>query len=474
MSTQAILAEPIRAPSSSASRLVRRMRLGFESGTTRPLAWRRAQLQGILRFTIEHEAALYAALFSDLGKGEGEALTSEIAFVRAEIRHSLMHLRRWTRDERQSVPFFLRPGRSYVRREPLGVVLVIGAWNLPVPVLLGPAIAAIAAGNAVVMKPSELAPATAQLIADVLPGYIDTTTIEVVTGGVEETTALLAERFDHVFYTGNGRVGRIVAAAAARHLTPVTLELGGRNPVIVDGSADIDVTARRIAWAKWMNAGQVCVAPDHLLVLHDAVPALVDALRRALQQFYGNHPQGHPDYGRIVNDTHYQRIVQLLNDHGGEVAAGGAPDRGARFVAPTIIVDPDPASALMQDEIFGPILPIVPVNDIANAIDLIKAGPKPLVIHAFTSDGAVADRIEAETSSGAFIVNDAIVNHRIPGLPFGGVGESGMGAYHGRAGFETFSHRKAVLRRPTWLDHPLRYPPFTPARIRAIRRLIGA
>ena len=454
--------------------VVRRLRQGFAGGLTRSLAWRREQLRAIRRFTVEQETAIYAALREDLGKGEGEALTSEIAFVRAEIDHMLKHLMHWTANEKQPVPLFLRPGRSYIRREPLGVVLVIGAWNLPVPVLLGPAIAAIAAGNAVVMKPSELAPATAALIDEMLPRYVDGAAIAVVTGGVAETTALLEERFDHIFYTGNGRVGRIVAAAAARHLTPVTLELGGRNPVIVDGTAHMAVTARRLAWAKWMNAGQVCVSPDHLLVVRDAVPALITALVAALGEFYGDDPKTHPDYGRIVNDAHFQRLSRLLEGGGGQTVHGGGADQTSRYMAPTIVLDPDPASALMQDEIFGPILPIVQIDDVAAAVALVNAGPKPLVVHAFTSDRAVADRIEAETSSGAFLVNDAVVNHRIAGLPFGGVGESGMGAYHGRAGFETFTHRKAVLRRPTWLDQSLRYPPFTPARLKQLRRLIGA
>lgn len=454
--------------------VMRRLRQGYASGLTRPLAWRRAQLRAVRQFTVVHEAEIFAALRADLGKGEAEALTSEIAFVRAEIDHMLSHLDRWTADERQPVPVFLRPGRAHIRREPLGVVLVIGAWNLPIPVLLGPAVAAIAAGNAVVMKPSEHAPATAAVIAELLPHYVDAAAIAVVTGGVAETTDLLRERFDHIFYTGNGRVGRIVAAAAARNLTPVTLELGGRNPVIIDGTADLTVTARRIAWAKWMNAGQVCVSPDHLLVLRDVVPPLVAALGSALRQFFGDDPRSCADYGRVINDAHHQRLARLLDGHGGQIVHGGDHDRPSRYFAPTIVVDPDPAALLMHDEIFGPILPIVPVDDVAAAIALVNAGGKPLVVHAFTTHRAVADRIEAETSSGAFIVNDAIVNHRIAGLPFGGVGDSGMGAYHGRAGFETFTHRKAVLRRPTWLDQKLRYPPFTPARLKMLRRLIGA
>lgn len=450
-----------------------RCRAAFASDRTRPLAWRKAQLAGVDRMLVEYETGFLAALKSDLGKGDAEALTTEIAFVRSEIAHMTRDLARWTRRERVGTPWLLQPGRASIVREPLGTVLVIGAWNMPIPVLLGPAVAAIAAGNAVVMKPSELAPATSALIARLVPDYLDSEAFAVVEGGIAETTALLEQQWDHIFYTGSGSVGRIVAAAAAKHLTPVTLELGGKSPAYVAVDADMKVTARRLAWAKWMNAGQVCVSPDHVLVDAAIAPQLVEALKAALHDFYGENARLSGDYGRIVNMRHHDRIVGLLDGHGGIVAHGGRHDRASLYIEPTIVLDPDPHAAMMHEEIFGPVLPVVPVSGPDEAIARINAGAKPLTLHVFTATKAIIDRFERETSSGALVGNDAIVNHRVPGLPFGGVGASGHGVYHGRAGFETFSHRKAVFRRPTWLDAALRYPPFTASRLKALRRLSG-
>jgi aldehyde dehydrogenase (NAD+) len=375
--------------------------------------------------------------------------------------------------DRQKTPLLVQPGKSYIVREPLGVVLVIGAWNLPIPVLLGPVVAAIAAGNAVLMKPSELAPATSALIARLIPQYLDNEAIAVVEGGIAETTQLLAQKFDHIFYTGNGTVGRIVAVAAAQQLTPVTLELGGKNPAIVDRSCDMIVTARRLAWAKWMNVGQVCVSPDYVLADRAIVGDLVTALKSALAEFYGTNPASSNDYGRIVNVRHHDRLTAYLNGHGGDVIVGGDHDRETRYFAPTIVLNPDPASPLMTDEIFGPILPIIAYDNLAEAIRFIRARPKALAVHIFTKNRNAADRVERETSSGAFLVNDAIINHRVPDLPFGGVGQSGTGAYHGRAGFETFSHKKSVLRRPTIFDTALRYPPYPDKKLKMLRKIIG-
>jgi aldehyde dehydrogenase (NAD+) len=450
------------------------LRQTFENGITVSIAWRVTQLRALRALISLHETEIFAALNADLGKGEGEALSSEVAFVRAEIDHMLKHLRSWSKPERQRTPFLVQPGKSYIVREPLGVVLVIGAWNLPIPVLLGPVVAAIAAGNAVVMKPSELAPATSGLIARLIPQYLDTKAVAVIEGGVSETTGLLAQKFDHIFYTGNGTIGRIIAMAAAEQLTPVTLELGGKNPAIVEKTCDMAVTAKRLAWAKWMNVGQVCVSPDYVLADRSMVDELVVALIAALLEFYGDDPSKSKDYGRIVNSRHHDRLTGLMKDHGGKIFYGGAHDRESRYFAPTIIVDPDPASPLMTDEIFGPILPIIPYDSIADAIQFIRSRPKPLAVHIFTRDSAAADLVERQTSSGAFLVNDAIINHRVPDLPFGGVGPSGTGAYHGRAGFETFSHRKAVLRRPTIFDTALRYPPYSEKRLKMLRKIIGA
>ncbi len=445
----------------------------YASGSTRPLDWRIAQLRGVDAMLVDNERQFLDALKADLGKGDAEGLTTEIAFVRAEVAHMIRNLPKWTRREKVHTPWLLWPGRSSIIREPLGVLLVIGSWNMPIPVLLGPVVAALAAGNAVAMKPSELAPATSALIAELVPHYLDPRAVAVVEGGIAETTALLAERWDHIFYTGSGSVGRIVAAAAAQHLTPVTLELGGKSPAYVAADADLTVTARRLAWAKWMNAGQVCVSPDFLLADAAIVAPLVEALKVALGNFYGNSPSTSADYGRIVNHRHFDRVVGLMARHGGHVALGGDYDRATRYIDPTIVVDPDANSALMQEEIFGPVLPVVTVSGSDAAIAHINRGPKPLALHVFSSRPSTVGRFERETSSGALVGNDAIVNHRIHGLPFGGVGDSGHGAYHGRAGFETFSHRKAVFRRSTWLDAALRYPPHTPARLKALRRLSG-
>jgi len=450
-----------------------RLRSAFDAGTTRSVAWRMAQLKAVDQMLKVHEGRFVGALKSDLGKGDAEALSTEIAFVRAEVRHMLAKLPAWTARARAPTPWLLQPGRSWVVREPLGVVLVIGAWNLPVPVLLGPVVAAIAAGNAVVMKPSELAPATSALMAELVPQYLDVQGFQVIEGGVAETTALLERRWDHIFYTGNGTVGRIVAAAAARHLTPVSLELGGKSPAYVHDDCDLLVTARRLAWSKFMNAGQVCVSPDYVLVQRKLAQPLADALVRALREFYGDEPKSSADYGRIVNARHHDRLTSLLTGHGGQVLHGGRHERANLYIEPTIVLSPSDDSRLMREEIFGPILPLVPVAGVDEAIQRIVGGPKPLTMSVFTKSSEVVDRFERETSSGALIANDAIVNHRVHGLPFSGVGDSGYGAYHGRAGFETFSHRKAVMRRPTWLDTALRYPPYTPARLAAMRRLIG-
>ena len=452
---------------------VARLRRGFADGRTRDLRHRQAQLRALDLMLAEQERAILDALRQDLGKGEGESLSSELIFVRGEIRHALKHLRRWAAPERVRTPVHLQPARSRIRREPLGVVLVIGAWNLPIPVLLGPAIAALAAGNAVVLKPSELAAATSALIAREVPRYLDRDTVAVVEGGAEVTATLLEQDIDKIFFTGGERVGRIVAEAAGQRVIPVTLELGGKSPAILLPDADLEVSARRLAWAKWMNAGQVCVAPDYVLAPEAKVDELVAALTRSLARFYGADPAASPDYARIVNDAHYDRLVATLAGSGGRVVHGGGADRTTRYIAPTIVVAPNLGSRLMREEIFGPILPIVPVRDAEEAVAFVNARPRPLVVHAFGRDRRALDRIERTTSSGAFLVNDATISHSVPDLPFGGVGASGYGSYHGRAGFDTFSHARAIFRRSTLFDSALRYPPYTPARIRLVRRMLG-
>jgi len=339
--------------------VVATLRDTFESGRTRPIEWRRHQLERMKTMLVEREAELLDALAADLGKPRLEGWASDIGIVISEIDFALRHLARWTKPERSRLPLAHQPGRATVHREPYGVVLVIAPWNYPIHLLLLPMVGAIAAGNAVVGKPSEVAARTSATLARLVPEYLDPEAVATVEGGVAETQALLAERFDYVFYTGNGRVGRIVMAAAAEHLTPVTLELGGKSPVIVDESANVEVAARRIAFGKFLNAGQTCVAPDYALVTRTLEAELVQQLGRAIREFYGPDPAASPDYARIVNDAHFRRLEQLLA--GSTPAIGGESNAADRYVAPTVLRDVSPEAPVMADEIFGPILPVLTV-----------------------------------------------------------------------------------------------------------------
>ncbi len=452
--------------------LVRRLRSTFESGLTRAESWRQSQLAQLRRLLVESESELLDALRADLGKSATEAYTTEAGFVLGEIAHAERHLASWMRPEKVSLPLKLRPGRASIVSEPLGVTLVIAPWNYPVHLLLAPMVAALAAGNCVVGKPSEVTPHVSAALARLVPRYLDSRAVAIVEGGVEETTALLDQRWDHVFYTGNGRVGRVVMAAAARHLTPVTLELGGKSPAIVDRSADVRVAARRIAWGKFVNAGQTCVAPDHVLVHQDVESRLLDELVRAVRDFYGDDPSSSADYGRVVDDRHWRRLRALL-DAGGysSVVCGGDGDEATRYLAPTILAGVDRDAAVMGEEIFGPILPVLAVDDVEDAIGVVRSGDKPLALYVF-GDDAVAERVLESTSSGGACVNATLLHLAVPDLPFGGVGESGSGAYHGRTGFDTFSHRKSVLQRRTRPDPSVMYPPYTRLKDRLLRRFM--
>jgi aldehyde dehydrogenase (NAD+) len=442
----------------------------FESGRTRPIEWRLAQLDGLKRLLRERERDIVAALREDLGKPELEAYTTEVAFVAGEVEYTRKRLHRWMRPERVATPVITQPGSSRIHREPLGVVLIIGAWNYPFQLTVGPLLGALAAGNCAAVKPSEVSPATSALLARELTRYLDADCVKVFEGGVPETTELLAERFDHVFYTGNGAVGRIVMTAAAKHLTPVTLELGGKSPCIVDRDADVEVAARRIAWGKFFNAGQTCVAPDYVLV-HDALhDRLVARLRETVREFYGDDPKASRDFGRIVNARHHQRLMKLMPS--GEIVVGGEADESQRYIAPTILRNVDPDSPVMGEEIFGPILPVLRVGSIDEAIRFVNARPKPLALYVFSSSDEVQRRVIERTSSGGATINHCWLHAGVPDLPFGGVGDSGMGAYHGKGSFDTFTHKKAVLKKPTALDPPIMYPPYTDSKAKWIRRLM--
>ncbi|WP_405693849.1 aldehyde dehydrogenase family protein [Streptomyces sp. NBC_01185] len=426
--------------------VVARLRAAFRTGRTRDLAWRTDRLTRLRALLTERGDDLAEALRADLGKSRKEAYRTEIDFTVREIDHTLEHLAEWLRPEPAPVPAALAKATASTVQDPLGVVLVIAPWNYPVQLLLAPVAGALAAGNTVVAKPSELAPATSAALARLLPEYLDGDTVTVVEGGIPETTALLAERFDHIFYTGNGTVGRIVMTAAARHLTPVTLELGGKSPVFVDRDTDLRTVAARLAAGKFLNAGQTCVAPDYVLTDPETAPVLADALAAAVESLFGQDASAHPEYGRIVNERHFDRLVGLLGS--GRTVTGGVHDRATKYIAPTVLADVAPDAPVMGEEIFGPVLPIVTVGGLDEAIAFINDRDKPLALYAFTQNPAVRERLLAETSSGGVGLGLPLAHLTVSDLPFGGVGESGMGNYHGRYSLETFSHRKAVLDTP--------------------------
>ncbi|MEU5656365.1 aldehyde dehydrogenase family protein [Streptomyces sp. NPDC047737] len=426
--------------------VVARLRTAFRTGHTRDLAWREDRLSRLRALLTERGDELAEALRADLGKSRKEAYRTEIDFTVREIDHTLEHLAQWLRPEPAPVPAVLAGATASTVRDPLGVVLVIAPWNYPVQLLLAPVAGALAAGNTVVAKPSELAPATSAVIARLLPEYLDRDTVTVVEGGVPETTALLAERFDHIFYTGNGTVGRIVMAAAARHLTPVTLELGGKSPVFVDRGTDLRTVAARLASGKFLNAGQTCVAPDYVLTDPETAPALEEALAAAVEGLFGQDASTSPEYGRIVNERHFDRLVALLDS--GRTVTGGAHDRDEKYIAPTVLADVSPDAPVMREEIFGPVLPVLTVEGLDEAIAFVNDRDKPLALYAFTEDPAVRERLLTETSSGGVGLGLPLAHLTVSDLPFGGVGESGMGSYHGRYSLDTFSHRKAVLDTP--------------------------
>ena len=435
-------------------------------------AWRLDQLDGISTMLTQNISLWHRALEADLGKSEAEAQLTEISVILGELRTTKRNLWRWMLPSPKPIPLQLQPAYGQTIREPYGATLIIGPWNYPLQLILVPLVGAIAAGNSAVVKPSELAPATSELLAKLLPIYVDGRAVKVIEGAVDETTQLLQQRWDLIFYTGNGKVARIVAEAAAAHLTPTVLELGGKSPAYVDASANLLVTARRLLWAKTMNAGQTCVAPDYLLVHREVRGDFELALRQAADEQLGQAAAVNPDYARIVNERHFERLQNLLRH--GRLLFGGGINRDDRKIEPTVLVDVDLDSELMRDEIFGPILPLIEVDDAEGAIAFINERDKPLALYVYTEDLGVSRRFQQATSSGGLGVNVSLAHLAAPSLPFGGVGPSGMGAYHGKASFDAFSHTKSVMVKPTELD-TLRfvYPPYGDAKRRIMKLLFG-
>ena len=453
-----------------AATLVARLRSHFDSGATKSLRWRLSQLDALEHLLMEREGDILEALQKDLGKPETEALLSEVRMIVGEVRLTRKKLRSWTKPERVRTPLIAMPGRSYIYREPLGLVLIIAPWNYPFQTAVLPLVGALGAGNCVVLKPSEVAPHTSAVIAKWIPKYLDTDTVQVVEGGVPETTELLRQKWDHIFYTGNGTVGRIVMEAASKHLTPVTLELGGKSPTIVDETADLDGAAKRIVYGKFFNAGQTCVAPDYVLVDERVHDALLNRMVSAVREFYGDDPKQSPDFARIINDRHHARLARLLD--GADVATGGETDASERYIAPTILKNVKEDDEVMKEEIFGPILPVISVPSVRAAVAFINRQPKPLALYCFSTNKEAQEAVIEGTSAGGTTINHVWLHVGVPTLPFGGVGESGMGAYHGRHSFEAFSHQRGVLRKSTLKDPPLMFPPYAPWKQRLLKRIL--
>jgi len=454
--------------------LVNNLRKALATGKTREYKWRIEQLTKLEKICVDHCDEIVAALKTDLRRPDCESLVGEVAVCLEEIRFALHNLKKWMAPESVPHPAQLQPGRSLILRQPKGVVLIISPWNFPMYLAIGPLAAAISAGCCAVLKPSELTPACSALIQRLVETYLDTSCYAVVQGAIAESTALLEVRFDHIFYTGNASVARVILTAAAKYLTPCTLELGGKSPAIVDDAVDLEVACRRILAGKCMNAGQICIAPDFVLCSQRILPKLVAQLKVTLKEMYGENPKESASFGRIVNARHWDRVAGLIRESGGEVEAGGLDkaDRDQLYIPPTIISNADPTQKIMQEEIFGPVLPIVVSADIESSIQFVNNMEKPLALYVFTSNQNVAHTVVARTNAGGSCINDTVMHIANPHLPFGGTGLSGMGSYHGKHGFEELSHKRSVMYRSTWLDPKIRYAPYTPKVMNLFRRVL--
>ncbi|HZN85128.1 MAG TPA: aldehyde dehydrogenase family protein [Mycobacterium sp.] len=468
MTTESVAPEAVKAPATDIPAIVGKLRDTFKSGRTRSVEWRKQQLRALEAMMTENEAAIAAALEQDLGRSPFEAWLADIASTAGEAKDAAKNVRKWMRRKYRLLEMSQLPGRGWIEYEPYGTVLVIGAWNFPFVLTLGPAVGAIAAGNTMVLKPSEVCPASSALMAELVPKYLDNDAIVVIEGDGAVSQELIAQGFDHICFTGGTEIGRKVYEGAAPHLTPVTLELGGKSPVIVSADADIDVAAKRIAWTKFINSGQICIAPDYVLADAKIRDQLVDKIKAAVTTFEAENPGGR----RIVNQRHFDRLTASLAATKGDVVIGGGSDSSKISIQPTVVVDPDPAEPLMTDEIFGPILPVVTVQSLDDAIGFVNSRPKPLSAYLFTKTKSIRDRVIKEVSAGGMVINHLLFQFSTNKLPFGGVGPSGMGAYHGKFGFEQFSHKKTVMTKPTRPDvGAFIYPPYTEKAFKLARRL---
>lgn len=448
--------------------LVAAQRDYFNSGATLDVDSRLAALDRLKDAILKHEDDISAALKADLNKSPFETYMCEVGLVLNELNYIRKHMKKWIKDKRVPTPLAQFPSRSFRHPEPYGVVLVMAPWNYPFMLALEPVAGAIAAGNCVVIKPSAYSPATSAVMAKLVAEAFDPRHVTVVEGGRSENQALLDQTFDYIFFTGGTAVAREVMAKAALHLTPVSLELGGKSPCIVDQTANLKVAAKRLAFGKYLNAGQTCVAPDYLLVHESVKDALAAELEKNVRDFFGDDPLSCPDYVKIINEKHYQRIQRLID---GEHAVFGGQARDGK-IAPTLLDGVTGNSPVMQEEIFGPVLPMLTYSDLEEAISFITSRPKPLALYLFTTDKRTEKQVLSRVSYGGGCVNDTIIHLATPYMPFGGVGNSGMGGYHGKASFDTFTHYKSVLKKANWLDLPMRYQPYTKGNLKLLRMFL--
>lgn len=429
-------------------KLIQQQRQFFATGQTKNVNFRREQLQRLKQAIIDHQGDIIAGVKADLNRPEFEAYF-EIASV-SEVNYAIKHLKSWTKPKKVPTSIDQFPASAQIFPEPLGVVLIIGPWNYPFQLMISPLVGAIAAGNCAILKPSEIAANTSKVVAKMIQKTFDPAYVAAVEGGVETSQALLAQKFDHIFFTGGTKIGQIVMEAAAKHLTPVTLELGGKSPCIVDSDVQLDYTAKRIAWGKFINAGQTCIAPDYLLVNRQIKTPLLDKIKQNIQEFYGENPEKSPDYCRIISQRQFERLTGFLQN--AKVIVGGQTNPEDNYIAPTVLDQVSWDDPVMQEEIFGPILPVLEYNDLGEAIAQINSRPKPLALYLFSKDQAKQQQVLQNTSSGGVCLNDTVMQVGVTNLPFGGVGDSGIGSYHGKASFDTFSHYKSVLKKFFWLD----------------------
>jgi aldehyde dehydrogenase (NAD+) len=430
----------------------------FKSGRTQDLDYRLENLKRLKNGIIQNESAVLEALKKDLSKAPYESYMTEVGVVLDEIRLAQRRLKSWARPRRVKTPFHLWFGSSRIYCEPYGRVLIIAPWNYPFLLSISPLIGAIAAGNCTVLKPSEYAPHTAAIISEIMASHFDKGHISVIEGDTNTGEALLEERFDYIFFTGSVPVGKRVMSAAAKYLTPVTLELGGKNPCIIDQDVNMDLAARRIVFGKFINAGQTCIAPDYLWVHQSQKAKLLDGIRKYLDRFYGEDPRKSPDFARIINQHHFNRLGRLLDK--GDVIIGGQSDPQDLYIAPTVITNLSWDDPIMQDEIFGPVLPVLEFEDLSDVISSLNSRPKPLALYIFSNRRENCRKVIEQVSFGSGCINDTVVQFGNPHLPFGGVGNSGMGSYHGKASFDILSHKKSVLKKSFAFDPPLRFPPY--------------